>query len=77
MTDGAIMAAHADGAILVVRHGKTAAIRSHPPSSALTAVDARLLGTVLNMMPIKGAEAYGYSGYGYDNQTTQHAGDPD
>lgn len=65
VTDAAIVAAHADGAILVVRHGKTSRNQVSSAVTALHAVDARMLGSVLNMMPIKGAEAYGYSGYGY------------
>ncbi len=45
--------------------GRPVGTRWPPRSLHLHAVDARLLGSVLNMMPIKGAEAYGYSGYGY------------
>lgn len=65
VTDAAIVAAVADGAIIVVRHGKTSRHQVSSAVVALQAVDARLLGSVLNMMPIKGADAYGYSGYGY------------
>ena len=70
VTDGAIMAANSDGAILVVRHGKTSRSQVAAAVSTLEAVDARLLGSVLNMMPMKGAEAYGYSGYGYYGDST-------
>lgn len=65
VTDGAIAASLADGAILVVRHGKTSRSQVAAAVAALEAVDARLLGSVLNMMPTKGADAYGYCGYGY------------
>jgi Mrp family chromosome partitioning ATPase len=71
VTDAAIVAAFADGAIIVVRHGKTSRNQVSSAVAALQAVDARLLGSVLNMMPIKGADAYGYSGYGYYKETDQ------
>ncbi len=64
VTDAAIAAAHADGAILVVRHGSTSRTQVASAAASLAAVDARLLGSVLNMMPVRGAESYGYSGYG-------------
>jgi len=65
VTDAAIVAAKSDGAILIVKHGKTSRSQVASAVSALDAVDARLLGSVLNMMPTKGAEAYGYRSYGY------------
>jgi len=75
VTDGAIAAANADGAILVVRHGKTTRNQVLAATAALAAVDARLLGTVLNMMPTKGADAYGYGyGYGYYQEATHREG---
>lgn len=64
VTDGAVMAARADGAILVVRHGVTSRQQVNLAAAALHKVDAILLGSVLNMTPTKGAESYGY-GYGY------------
>ncbi|MGS0683831.1 polysaccharide biosynthesis tyrosine autokinase [Nakamurella sp. GG22] len=69
VTDGAIAASMADGAILVVRHGKTSRNQVASATATLEAVDARLLGSVINMMPTRGAEAYGYSGYGYYAET--------
>ena len=65
VTDAAIMAANSAGAILIVRHGKTTRAQVTAAVSALNAVDARILGSVLNMMPTKGAEAYGYAGYAH------------
>lgn len=65
VTDGAIMAAISDGAILVVRHGKTSRGQVSAAVATLAAVDARLLGSVLNMVPINGSDTYGYGGYGY------------
>jgi capsular exopolysaccharide synthesis family protein len=66
VTDAAILARMSDGAVLVVRHGRTGTDQLDTATGNLAKVDARLLGTVLNMAPSKGPEAltYGY-GYGY------------
>ena len=68
VTDGALLSAEADGAILIVRHGKTTKDQVAQAARHLAAVDATLLGTVLNMTRQRGGRgnAYGYSyGYGY------------
>lgn len=67
VTDGALLAAAADGALLVVRHGRTTTDQLRHARERLEQVDARVVGTVLNMVPIrrkKGGYGYGY-GYGY------------
>lgn len=64
VTDAALLAHQADGAVLIVRHGKTSADQVEQSIGNLRKVDARLLGTVLNMAPSRGPEAYTY-GYGY------------
>ncbi|MGW5363708.1 polysaccharide biosynthesis tyrosine autokinase [Actinopolymorpha pittospori] len=66
VTDAALLARMSDGAVIVVRHGKTSTDQIETAVGNLTKVDARLLGTVLNMAPAKGPDAmtYGY-GYGY------------
>lgn len=64
VSDAAILAAQADGAILVVRHGKTSKDDVLRAVVGLEQVNARLLGTVLNAVPAK--RRYGYTdGYGY------------
>lgn len=63
VTDAALLAVHADGAVLVVRHGKTSSDQLHHAIERLEGVGASLLGVVLNMTP-RGAKRYGY-GYGY------------
>jgi len=64
VSDAAILAAQADGAILVVRHGKTSKDDVLRAVAGLEQVNARLLGTVLNAVPAK--RHYGYNaGYGY------------
>jgi non-specific protein-tyrosine kinase len=73
VTDAAVVSTAADGAILVVRHGKTKREQVKRALESLAAVDARLLGAVLNMAPTKGPDAY-YYGYGY--RYTHHEGRP-
>ena len=65
VADGAITAAAADGAILMVRHGRTSIDQLEKALTALDQVDARLLGTVLNYAPSKRRDGYGGYGYGY------------
>lgn len=69
VTDGAIVAKAADGAVLVVRFGRTTREQIATSVSALDQVGARLLGTALNFVP-SGRRGYGYKygykyGYGY------------
>ncbi len=64
VTDGAVLAAQASGALLVVRDGKTRREQVQRAVDALKAVDARLYGGVLTMASTKGPDAYQY-GYGY------------
>lgn len=64
VTDAALLAAQSDGAILVVRHGKTTREQASLAAERLHSVDAKILGTVLNMTPDKGVDRYNY-GYGY------------
>lgn len=72
VTDAAILAAHADGALLVVRHGHTSRHQIAIAVSALKKVDAHLFGCVLNMAPTRGADAYGQA-YGYGNYVSDTA----
>ncbi|PZS25519.1 MAG: protein tyrosine kinase [Pseudonocardiales bacterium] len=56
VTDAAVVASHADGVVVVFRHGKTR--RGHLTTSlgALRAVDGRVLGFVMNMTPSRAAD---------------------
>lgn len=65
VTDGALLSTMTDGAVLSVRAGVTRKEQLRRAAEALEAVDAKILGIVLNMVP-KGSvdAAYGY-GYGY------------
>jgi succinoglycan biosynthesis transport protein ExoP len=64
VTDAAVLSRICDGAVIVVRYGKTKREQLERTAKALSTVDARVLGTVMNMAPTKGPDAYAY-GYGY------------
>jgi capsular exopolysaccharide synthesis family protein len=65
VTDAALLAAQADGAIIVVRHGRTTRDQLQHSIERLEAVDAKALGVVINQAPSrKNRTGYGY-GYGY------------
>jgi len=63
VTDAAVLARVADGAVLVVRHGATRKEQVTRALEALENIDAKLLGTILNRAPVKGPDAdnYGYA----------------
>jgi non-specific protein-tyrosine kinase len=53
-SDAAVLAGRAGGTLLVVRIGRTSRARLRRATAALRSVDARVLGTVLNMVPPPG-----------------------
>ena len=64
VTDAAVMASQTDGAVLVVRHGKTTKDQLSGAVERLTAVGSSPLGVIFNMVPSGRSGRYGY-GYGY------------
>lgn len=67
VTDGAIVTAASDGAILIVRWGKTTREQVAAAVNAIEQVDGALLGTVMNFVP-SSRRRYSYKynyGYGY------------
>jgi non-specific protein-tyrosine kinase len=64
VTDAAVLAVEASGALMVVHHGRTRREQLENAAQALTGVGARMLGCVMNFAPRKGPEAY-YYGYAY------------
>lgn len=64
VTDGALIAAQADGALLVVRHGKTTVDQVTAAQDRLESVGAHTAGIILSMVKVSASDAYGY-GYGY------------
>ncbi|GLY17828.1 polysaccharide biosynthesis tyrosine autokinase [Kineosporia rhizophila] len=79
VTDAAVLSAAADGAVLVIRHGRTRKEDTTRALQALDAVNAKLLGSVLNFAPKRkrgnGYDGYGY-GYGYGEAPKSTAGTP-
>lgn len=63
VTDSAVLAHQADGAILVVGLGKTTYDLVSKAQDALAKASGRLLGIVLNRAPLKGADASPYYDY--------------
>jgi receptor protein-tyrosine kinase len=67
VTDAALLAARSEGALLVIRHGRTTREQLRLSIERLQAVDARAVGILMNMVPTRkgrGFDSYGY-GYGY------------
>jgi capsular exopolysaccharide synthesis family protein len=64
VTDAALIASQVDGAIVVVRQGRTTREQFKHSMERLHAVGARPLGVTLNMVARRGRKGYGY-GYGY------------
>jgi non-specific protein-tyrosine kinase len=58
VTDPAILSAVADGAILVVRANRTTRDQVRKATAVLAAVNAKLMGSVLNFAPDQGSGAY-------------------
>ncbi len=75
VADAAVLARQADGAVLVVKHGKTTREHLARGLERLRAVDATVLGGVLTMVPSKASEySYAYEyGYGYQPTTPADA----
>lgn len=65
VSDAAIMTHYVDGAVLVVRHGKTTKDQLRQARQRLIQVDARLLGVTVNMTPRRGGRDHDY-GYDYE-----------
>lgn len=82
VTDAALLARISDGALVVVRYGRTRREHLERCLHSLTSIGARVLGSVVNMAPVRSGSAYGY-GYGYERRAPvpvsvpdQGAGDP-
>ena len=75
VTDAALLASQSDGAIMVIRHGKTTREQLAASVERLENVGARALGVVLNMVPTRmmNKSSYGY-GYGYGYGYAPHPG---
>lgn len=65
VTDAAILAAVADGVLLIARYGHTKREQLAHAASNLTDVGAPLLGAVLTMVPTRSNASYSYNYYYY------------
>jgi capsular exopolysaccharide synthesis family protein len=64
VTDAAVLAREADGTMLVIRHGRTTFDQIDRAIESLRLAGARLVGSVVNMVPAKGRDSYAYA-YAY------------
>lgn len=67
VADAAVLSHQADGAILVVRYGKSSRDSVRRSVASLTSSGDNLLGTILNAVPVGKKYGYGY-GYGYGTE---------
>lgn len=67
VTDAAVLAQQVGGVVLVVGAQKVRTTDLEKSLSALSLVNADLLGLVLNRLPSKGPDSYAYSYYGYES----------
>ena len=75
LADAAIISGHMDGVLLVLGAGGTRRELAQRAVSALARVNARLVGVLLNRMPLEGSGYYYYYyHYGYYD-TYNHSGD--
>ncbi|TDS82638.1 polysaccharide biosynthesis tyrosine autokinase [Nesterenkonia aurantiaca] len=65
VTDAAVLATRATGAIVVVAAGKTHRQQLKGAVTSLENVGAKLFGVIPTMLPTKGPDAYGYGRYGH------------
>lgn len=73
VTDAALLAAQADGLLLVVRHGKTTRDQLAHALERVEQVDAKCVGVVVNLAPTKkSSRGYGY-GYQYRYQASDES----
>lgn len=66
VTDAAVLSQHVGGVVLVVGSQRTKQTELAKSISALEMVDSRLMGLVLNRLPIKGPDSYAQGYYSYD-----------
>jgi capsular exopolysaccharide synthesis family protein len=73
VADGSEVAALADGTLLVARHGLTTDTHVKRAVDTLAQVDAKLLGVVLNRVPSKRKNDYGYTYYRSETDAPTHS----
>jgi capsular exopolysaccharide synthesis family protein len=73
VTDAAVLGAACDGALVVVRYGRTTTHQVNAAASALRSASVRMLGTVLTMVPKSSQDTYGHY---YAPESNDGAPDP-
>lgn len=63
VTDAAVLSRLAGGAIVIAAAGRTRRTAFEAALRSLDAIGSRVHGVILTMLPVKGPDAYGYSGY--------------
>lgn len=76
VTDGAILAKNADGALMMAKYGQTKIDPLAQAVGNLRDVGASLLGAVLTMVPTRGSGSYNYNYY-YSRYGEQRDGKPE
>lgn len=76
VTDASVLASSCGGALLVVGCGRVNRHEFHKGCEQLAAVEASVMGVVLNRVPRKGPDGYGTYGYGYRSGEVYGYGDP-
>lgn len=71
VTDAAVVSRLAGGSIIVAGSGKINRDQLTRALETLEALDARMLGVLLNMLPTKGPDSYAYYGYGYSYESAR------
>jgi capsular exopolysaccharide synthesis family protein len=67
VTDAAVLSQHVGGVVVVVGTQKLRQHDLEKTLSSLSMVGATLLGIVMNRLPVRGPDAYGYSYYGHSD----------
>ena len=65
VTDAAVASAYAEAVVVVIRHGRTSRTQVANAASTLENVDARVVGSVLNMKKSSRGERRRYGHHGY------------
>lgn len=76
VTDAAVVAKAAGGAIVVVGVGRTTRHQLEGAIVSLEQAGAKVAGLVLSMIPTKGPDSYGYGRYGYGHYGYGYTAEP-
>lgn len=71
VTDAAVLAQHVGGVVIVVGSGKLRQQELEKAFASLSMVGAKVLGVVLNLLPVKGPDGYAYSYYSKEEKTSR------